>query len=73
MERIQNARSRGLDSSAYREWENIIASHTVEQIAVLLEEETEEGQRIRSSRPFVGPPFVTESERKGILERAFAE
>jgi hypothetical protein len=72
-EQIRRARDRGYDFSAYREWEVILTSRTVEEIATLLEAESEEGQRLRSSRPFVGSPFVTDLERKEILERAFTE
>ena len=72
VERIRASRERGRDFSAYREWEELLKTRNVDEIAGLLEAETEEGQRLRSSRPFIGPPFVTETERKEILERAFA-
>lgn len=71
-ERIHSAHSRGRDFSAYREWDELLRTYSAGEIANLLEAETEEGQRLRSSRPFVGPPFVAEPERKEILERAFA-
>ena len=70
--RIQASRERGRDFSAYREWDEIIQTRSVGEIADILESETEEGQRLRSSRPFVGSLFVTEQERKDIIERAFA-
>ncbi len=70
--RIRDSRERGRDFSAYREWDEIIQTRSVGEIADILESETEEGQRLRSSRPFVGSLFVTEQERKDIIERAFA-
>ena len=70
--RIQSSRERGRDFSAYREWADIIQTRSANEIAAILESETEEGQRLRSSRPFVGALFVTEQERKDIIERAFA-
>ncbi len=73
LDRIHSARAKGRDFSAYREWEELMKTRTVDEIATLLEADTEEGQRLRSSRPFMGPPFVMELERKAILERAFAE
>jgi hypothetical protein len=72
-DRIRRARERGRDFSAYREWEQILDSRTVPEIAQILEAETEEGQRLRSSRPFIGAPFVTDQERREILARAFTE
>lgn len=70
--RIRNSRERGRDFSAYREWDEILRTRSAFEIADILESETEEGQRLRSSRPFVGPRFVTDRERKDIIERAFA-
>ena len=72
-ERILASRERGRDFSAYREWEEIIRKLPVAAIAELLEAQTEEGQRLRSSRPFIGPPFILDEERRAILESAFAE
>ena len=72
LERIQDSKSRGRDFSAYREWEELLLKCGADEIAALLEAETDEGQRLRSSRPFVGPPFVTDAERKEIIARAFA-
>lgn len=60
------------DFSAYREWDEIIQKRSVGEIADILESETEEGQRLRSSRPFSGSLFATEQERTDIIERAFA-
>jgi hypothetical protein len=73
LERIRHFRALGRDFSAHREWETIINTHTAEEIAAILEAETEEGQRLRSSKPFVGPPFVNDPERLQIIAEAFAE
>ena len=70
--RILASRDKGRDFSAYREWAEIIQTRSADEIAKILESETEEGQRLRSSRPFIGPLFVTEQERKDIIESAFA-
>lgn len=72
-EQIRRSRKRNRDFSAYREWEHLLTTRSVEEIACLLEAETDEGQRLRSSRPFIGVPFVTDQERKEILARAFSE
>lgn len=71
--RILSLRERGRDFVAFREWEELINTLTVAEIADLLEAETEEGQRLRSSRPFTGPSFITAEERQTIIDAAFAE
>ena len=72
-ERILSLRERGRDFVAFREWEELINTLTVAEIADLLEAETEEGQRLRSSRPFIGPSFITDQERLAIIDAAFTE
>jgi len=54
------------------EWEDLIKSHTALEIATLLEAEGDNAQRLRSSMPFIQPPFFTEQERLTVLERAYA-
>lgn len=54
------------------EWKDIILTHDAEGIAAILEMDTQEGQRLRSSMPFIQPPFFTEQERLEIIDRAFA-
>ena len=41
------------------EWRHIIRTHTPQEIAELLCLETEEAQRLRSSKPFIGEPFIS--------------
>src|SRR4051794_31020713 len=54
-----------------QEWKRIILSCDAEQVAQILEMENQEGQRLRSSMPFIRPPFFSEEERLGVIERAF--
>ncbi len=49
------------------EWEKILTTHSKEQILSLLESESEEAIRLRSSSPFTG--ILTEAERRKIFER----
>ena len=72
-ERILSLRERGRDFVAYREWEELIKTLTVAEIADILEAETDEGQRLRSSRPFIGPSIITAEERQSIIDAAFAD
>ena len=65
------AAGRGRDASL-AEWEEIIRSRTPAEIAGLLIAETEDAQRLRSSMPFIRPPFFTEDERQAVIARAFA-
>lgn len=41
------------------EWRHIIRTHTPQEIAELLCLETEDAQRLRSSKPFIGEPFIS--------------
>jgi hypothetical protein len=59
-------------AAARLEWEGLIKSHSALEIAALLEAEGDSAQRLRSSMPFIQPPFFTEQERLTILERAHA-
>ncbi len=59
-------------AAARLEWEDLIKSHTALEIAALLEAEGDNAQRLRSSMPFIQPPFFTEQERQAVLERAYA-
>jgi hypothetical protein len=48
-------------SHARDEWFHILDTVTVAEIASLLEEESSRAQRLRSSTPFVGEPFLDEA------------
>lgn len=52
--------------SAWLEWKAILENKSLEKILEILTAETDEGQRLRSSSPFVG--LVTAQERKAIIE-----
>ncbi len=53
-------------SHALEEWERILHQKNKEQILALLESDSEEAKRLRSSSPFTG--ILSESERKKIFE-----
>ena len=52
--------------SAWLEWKTILETKNFDDILEILTIETEEGQRLRSSSPFVG--LITAQERKAIIE-----
>ena len=60
-------------ATARKEWAKLIEQHSPQEIADLLEAESDEAQRLRSSMPFIRPPFFTESERLHIIESAYAK
>ncbi len=49
---------------AYLEWRNILEKSTPEEIIRLITQQTDDGQRLRSSTPFTG--ILTKSERERI-------
>jgi hypothetical protein len=53
------------------EWEALLSRGDVDEIAAVLEDDGEEGQRLRSSMPFVGSPFFTHTEVKDTYEAIF--
>jgi hypothetical protein len=57
--------------SATMEWIDLLQKHSVEEIAAILESDDDEGQRLRSSSPFVRAPFVTQEEMEALRERAY--
>ncbi|OGC02266.1 hypothetical protein A2V82_16605 [candidate division KSB1 bacterium RBG_16_48_16] len=59
-------KQRGRLVPAFIEWENILENNKKEQILFILESDSEEAVRLRSSSPFTG--ILTESERKRIFE-----
>ena len=63
----RSKRERGTLSRGHREWAFILDSWTWTQIREMLLEDSDEGQRLRQSSPFVG--IVTEAERLDILAR----
>lgn len=57
---------RGSSIPAIVEWEQILKTKTKDQILALLENNSEDAIRLRSSSPFTG--ILTESERKKIFD-----
>lgn len=51
------------ENSALLEWRKILETHTPEEIIKIISQDTNEGQRLRSSSPFVGVLSETERER----------
>ena len=52
------------ENSALLEWQQILDNRTPEEIIKIITQDTDEGQRLRSSSPFVG--VLSESERDKI-------
>jgi hypothetical protein len=51
---------------AFVEWEHILTTNTKEEILFILESDSEESTRLRSSSPFTG--ILNENERNKIFE-----
>jgi hypothetical protein len=60
-------------SGADIEWLHLLDGGDVAKIAEILQAADEEGQRLRSSMPFVRAPFITPEELEAIHERAYAD
>ena len=54
----------GSERIALLEWREIIETHAPEEIIKIILQDTDEGQRLRSSSPFAG--VLTEAERERI-------
>lgn len=63
-------RQRGYVPRCHAEWKELIEHHPWDRLRELLLEESDEGQRLRSSHPFKG--LVTETERRAIRDAARA-
>lgn len=61
----------GVMFSGTEEWLLILQEKSTEEIAAILEAPDHEGQRLRSSSPFVREPFVKPEEIQAIRERAY--
>ncbi len=74
---IQTARQRleARTSQLYKpqvEWLELLEQSSVGQICHILEAADDEGQRLRSSSPFHGSPFITSEENENVRQRAYA-
>ena len=61
---ISRWKQQGVDTPAYAEWLGILNTESLEKIVELLEAESENSQRLRSSNPFAG--LLTQKERNDI-------
>ena len=52
------------ENPALLEWQQILNTHTPEEIIKIITQDTDEGQRLRSSSPFVG---VLSEDRKSVV------
>ena len=52
--------------ACHAEWEALIARRPRAMIRTLLTKDSDDGQRLRSSRPFIGSSFVSDEERAAI-------
>lgn len=62
-------------SALYRpqvEWLELLERSSIGQICDILEAADDEGQRLRSSSPFHGSPFITPEENENVWQRAYA-
>lgn len=59
------------DSRCLEEWEDLIETRSVDDLIAIITQESDEGQRLRSSTPFVG--ILSEQERKELRERQRAQ
>ncbi len=53
------------------EWENILEKHSKEQILAILESDSEESARLRSSSPFTG--ILSDIERNAIFKLFYTD
>ncbi len=63
---LQNWLKKTPNVSAWLEWETILETKSLENVLEIITAETDKGQHLRSSSPFVG--LVTAQERKAIIE-----
>ena len=66
LERWAHMDDHGL-SRALAEWKDLIDRHSWPELRAILVQDTDEGQRLRSSSPFSG--IISEEERMAILKR----
>lgn len=69
LERLQN--QPGGRFQASDEWLELLQNKGTTELAFILESPEHEGQRLRSSSPFVREPFIQPEEIEAIRERAY--
>jgi hypothetical protein len=55
------------EARCFEEWEEILETHTLPELIAIITEDSDEGQRLRSSTPFVG--LLSSEERERIWRR----
>lgn len=55
------------DARCFEEWQHLLESRTVPELIAIITEESDEGQRLRSSTPFAG--VLSLEERKELRQR----
>ena len=58
--------SKNPNVQAWLEWQTILENESLKSVLEIITAETDEGQRLRSSSPFVG--IVTKEERRAIID-----
>ena len=58
--------SKNPNVQAWLEWQTILENESLKSVLEIITAETDEGQRLRSSSPFVG--LITKEERKAIID-----
>lgn len=58
--------------NAHIEWLELLDQAGLNEVCAILEAPDDEGQRLRSSSPFHGMPFITAEENEHVRQRAFA-
>ncbi len=53
------------------EWLELLDQMNLEEVCAILETPDDEGQRLRSSSPFHGNPFITPEENEDVRQRAY--
>lgn len=64
---LNNASFAGNERFALLEWQAILEQSTPEEIIKIISQDTDKGQRLRSSSPFVG--VLSEAEREAVWSR----
>lgn len=52
---------------ALKEWQTLLETKTIAELAAIITEDSDEGQRLRQSTPFAG--VLSDQERKEIMSR----
>jgi hypothetical protein len=56
----------------HREWLKLMENKSVEEVAQLLEEDSQNAERLRASSPFIGRVFCSREQVAAIKKKAFS-